>query len=317
MSAMQFSCPHCSGLFQVDATFGGQQISCPHCRGVVALPPLGGPPAATAPSVPQPYGGQPLPTVGPAAPTQIPGNVFGSGPPQEQQLPPPNQPVPAPTVPQQSVQPRAAERPLRPMPVQPAPHQPRAQQPQGSGNQERPLSRPAQPKPVGPLPTGPRTATGQAKPIGSAGQHRSASPTPMRPVPVPASTPKPMPSRPGNIDARQSPGTGARTTGQQAAPREIPSSTSRQPIVSPPGGATGQGAAAKPISVSTSGDGLFNLREPVKTVGVGDDAVELKSHSPEEKARRRLKKNLILWGFGLVVIGIALVALLLAGPLRM
>jgi hypothetical protein len=69
--------------------------------------------------------------------------------------------------------------------------------------------------------------------------------------------------------------------------------------------------------VPTSNEGLFHFREPVKTVGFGDDAVELRSLTPEEKARKRLKKNLILWGFGLIVIGIALVVLLMAGPLRL
>jgi hypothetical protein len=73
---------------------------------------------------------------------------------------------------------------------------------------------------------------------------------------------------------------------------------------------------ARPISVSSGDAGLFNLREPVRTVGVGDDAIELKSLSPEEKARRRLKKNILLWGIGLVVIGITIAILLISGPIR-
>jgi hypothetical protein len=76
-------------------------------------------------------------------------------------------------------------------------------------------------------------------------------------------------------------------------------------------------AAPKPISIPVGGDpSAIQIRETVKTVGVGDDAVELNSLSPEERARRRLKKNLILWTFGLIVIGITLAILLLIGPIQ-
>jgi hypothetical protein len=74
-------------------------------------------------------------------------------------------------------------------------------------------------------------------------------------------------------------------------------------------------AAPKPI-VPVGDRGPFDLREPVKTVGAGDEAIELKALSPEEKARRRLKKNLVLWCLGLVIIGITLAVLLMAGPIR-
>jgi hypothetical protein len=51
-------------------------------------------------------------------------------------------------------------------------------------------------------------------------------------------------------------------------------------------------------------------------VGYGDDEVELKAHTPEERARRRLKKNLILWAFGFIIIGIVVAILLMAGPIQ-
>ena len=60
--------------------------------------------------------------------------------------------------------------------------------------------------------------------------------------------------------------------------------------------------------------GLVRLREPVKTVGYGDDAVELRTLTPEERARRRLRKNLILWTVGLVILGVTLAILLITGP---
>ncbi|MCH5376728.1 MAG: hypothetical protein JJ992_22410, partial [Planctomycetes bacterium] len=62
-------------------------------------------------------------------------------------------------------------------------------------------------------------------------------------------------------------------------------------------------------------DGRYvTVREPVKSVGRGDDAIELRSLSAEERTRRKFKKNLILWGFGLVIIGITLALLLFLGP---
>jgi len=61
---------------------------------------------------------------------------------------------------------------------------------------------------------------------------------------------------------------------------------------------------------------LVTLREPVKTVGEGDEEIELRSLTPEEKERKRLKKNVIVWGFGLVIIAITLYALLTIGPIN-
>jgi hypothetical protein len=67
--------------------------------------------------------------------------------------------------------------------------------------------------------------------------------------------------------------------------------------------------------VIPTGDGsVVTVREPVKTVGEGDDEVELRSRTPEERAKRRLRKNLVLWGFGLIVMAIVLIILLTTGP---
>jgi hypothetical protein len=66
--------------------------------------------------------------------------------------------------------------------------------------------------------------------------------------------------------------------------------------------------------VPTEDGGYVTLRDPVKTVGRGDDAIELRTLSPEERARRKLKRNLVLWGFGLLIISITLVLLLVMGP---
>ncbi len=217
MAAMQFSCPHCSGLFQVDTSFGGQQISCPHCRGVVTLPALG--PQTVAPTVhPQPTSVQPSP------PTPIPA----------------------------------------PLPV---------------GTPPTPV--PQQPRPVPPAP-----------------QH-GATPTHQRPVPRTVA--------PGSSDG---PGATASPNRPVTPVSQKASASTASAIQRTPSG------SATPISLPTADDPLsIKIREPVKTVGVGDVAVELKSLSSESRARWRLKKNLILWTFGLIVMGIALAILLLAGPI--
>jgi hypothetical protein len=67
--------------------------------------------------------------------------------------------------------------------------------------------------------------------------------------------------------------------------------------------------------IPTEDGGQVMVREPVKTAGEGDDEIELRTRTPEERAKRRLVKNLIVWGFGLVVIAIVLIALLATGPI--
>jgi hypothetical protein len=90
------------------------------------------------------------------------------------------------------------------------------------------------------------------------------------------------------------------------------------PASSQPGSgapARSSSSAQSSIVIPTEDGGFVRLRDPVKTVGEGYEAVELRSHSPEERASWKLKKNLIMWGFGLAVIGITLYVLLKMGPL--
>lgn len=57
MTLSQFNCPHCSGLFQVDASLSALQVACPHCRQPVALgsePVLAEPPVADPPAIEPP-----------------------------------------------------------------------------------------------------------------------------------------------------------------------------------------------------------------------------------------------------------------------
>jgi len=67
--------------------------------------------------------------------------------------------------------------------------------------------------------------------------------------------------------------------------------------------------------IPTEDGGFTTLRDPVKTVGDGDEEIELRALTPEEKARKKFKKNLILWGFGLAIMAITLYVLLTMGPI--
>jgi hypothetical protein len=78
----------------------------------------------------------------------------------------------------------------------------------------------------------------------------------------------------------------------------------------------GIGTGGNRIVLPTEDGGYVTLRDPVKTIGHGDEEIELRTLSPKEKARRKLKRNLILWGFGLLLIAITLALLLFVGPIR-
>lgn len=49
MSAVQFHCPLCDGLFQVDDALAGIEVNCPHCQGLVTVPDFAGPPPLPPP----------------------------------------------------------------------------------------------------------------------------------------------------------------------------------------------------------------------------------------------------------------------------
>lgn len=47
---------------------------------------------------------------------------------------------------------------------------------------------------------------------------------------------------------------------------------------------------------------VVSLHDPVKTVGDGDEQVELHQLTPEERAARRFRKNLIVWTVGILIL---------------
>jgi len=120
------------------------------------------------------------------------------------------------------------------------------------------------------------------------------------------SMPKPVARSASSANARP-------TASGAAAPGKAP-----VPVSSTPNATA---AARRPhgeggsLVIPTETGEFVTLREPIKTVSDGDEEIELRSRPPEERERRKQKKNLIIWGVGLVVIAITLYALLAMGPL--
>lgn len=91
-------------------------------------------------------------------------------------------------------------------------------------------------------------------------------------------------------------------------------------VALPPGAmfAAGPSRRAKDggVLLPTEDGTVVALRDPVKTIGVGDEERELRQLSAEEKARRRFRRNVVIWILGFVMIAITLGLLLSMGPVR-
>lgn len=286
MAAVQFNCPHCAGLFQVDDSMAGQQVGCPSCGSLLVLPTMN-------PSV---------------APSQPPRSTQENSPPQN----------PMPTVPQQSASNNS-----------PAAMYPPGMQPGATGNQTN--SGPVPQQPATPLyPPGHEQTARPASPDGMLppGVDGGATKPSNRPIPTSASkavsrpTSDPtVPAQPSAAESLLPPGAERATSGGTKIESMLPpgSQTPSSPVAAnvrpdTPVAATDEKQSG-PVVIPTADGDYVAVREPVKTVGYGDDEVELRQLTAEEKARRRLKKNLILWGFGLLVIGVTLAILLAIGPI--
>jgi hypothetical protein len=130
------------------------------------------------------------------------------------------------------------------------------------------------------------------------------------------SGPQSVPAGSAGVEARLPTG----STGAETSPAAARAS---QPIVAPgprtsfsAGAApTTQPSAARPIILPTQDAGLVTVREPIKRAGSSDEAFELRSLTPQQKERWRFKKNLILWLFGIIILGITIIVLLTVGPM--
>ncbi len=411
MGVTQFSCPHCSGLFQVDGSLGGQQVACPHCRGVVALPTMADSPRPTAPD-PDPASAMRSGASSPEVPlrplaaapgpgTQAPRSVVHEQsvasvpgfPPQtrgaafdERPLSAPQPARPQPTAAGGSLPAAAAggepltarigpapapPGPARPVPVNPVPVNPvpvSPEQPLGpsrppAATGSGPTSRAALPgttaspvvghvpRPGAPSSTTPMGATSSTAPMaaatsqvpGPAGQTvptvppSGTQPVPTVPQPLgPATAPgaRPMPSTGPRLPMTGPPTGGPLATAPGVAmggpidPQALlpPGAASSQPrplgsepqaSFSPLGAASAHaqppGGFPRPIVVPAHG--LASQRDPSPLIRTGGDDLETQKRMAAEKEQRKFKRNLILWTFGLLILGLTIVILQLLGPL--
>jgi len=56
------------------------------------------------------------------------------------------------------------------------------------------------------------------------------------------------------------------------------------------------------IALPTEDGSVMVVTESPKTVGSGEEAIEVRRLSPEEKARRRFRRNMILWSLCILVL---------------
>ncbi|MFM8890394.1 MAG: hypothetical protein ACKOTB_02015 [Planctomycetia bacterium] len=109
------------------------------------------------------------------------------------------------------------------------------------------------------------------------------------------SDPRPADSQPrGSADGAANRRSRRESPRRESTPAAPSSQTGSTPLAGSP-------AAPEAVADSAPG-GDYQFREPVRTVGVGDEAVELRRLSPEEKARRRSRRTFIIMLAGVSIL---------------
>lgn len=324
---MQYQCPHCAGLFQVDATMAGQQINCPSCGGLITVP------GTTAPMVEIAGGGitgggitggeitggaclpptQTLQQVGCAVcgnPMQVNLSLAGQqagcpacgalmtiprpaspdGPPSSTPTPPPAQTNTLP----QSACPAPAAPPAGPQPPQAAPSAADAP----PANVPNPNPNPA-----------PSADTGEGDRILD-NETVEAAWTPPRAKADKTGETSQRGSQDGNLAARSprasaSPSSTFDETGTDISHLMPPH---LDPVTGKPKHARVAGSSDKRVA-GTRPDVIESplaVTEPVKTVGVGEQERELQTLSRREKEGRRNLTSMIMFIVGFVILGATL-----------
>lgn len=240
MSAVQFHCPLCDGLFQVDDALSGIEVNCPHCQGLVMVPDFAGPPQPTSETLQLSC---PVCT----GPFQVTAEMSG----QQVTCPHCQQVV---AVPELDGFPTGYSPPPEPMlpPTAAAAVDVNAFYPPGY---QAPATRtePEHPREESLLP-----------PSAGGGTVRTASPSDLLP--------------PGAAD------TTAAVSERKPLPAAIPERSAKDPVLIP------------------TDKGYVGVHEPVKTIRRHGEEVELRKLTPEEKARRRVVRNTILFLFCVVTL---------------
>jgi len=313
MSAVQFHCPLCDGLFQVDDSLAGIEVNCPHCQGLVTVPDF-----AAAPPMPPAVETLELNCPICAGPFQVTPDMSG----QEVACPHCHQTVAVPDL--------GFHAPLPPSFAPPPPPPPSGPMlPPGidAASMYPPGFAPSPSVPPPQIPVGKATTTDWPPArTGDAWPPQRENERPLQPSsrPIPATKPQ----RP-SVDPMLPPGVSTpRPTPSSAPDPMLPPSTgapARTPESSdllPPGasGAASSERVPLPAAIPTRSKdtvlipterGLVGVHEPVKTIQHRGQEVELRKLTPEEKSRRRIVRNAILFTFCVIAL-IVVAALFMA-----
>ena len=275
MNSISFACPSCSGVFQVNPQQNSSQVYCPHCEKVIDLP------------------------------TQFTGNETPQG--------TPTSIIPGSTSKSKTKKRHASKKP---------------QVPETNGTKdlfppgyvaESSTTASADPKPApATLPSEPST------PITSTSSTSTRNPPTSKPAPNLSGPPDAELPRPTDSQAIQStsatesllpPGVNNSSTASATSPVSSLPSTDH---LLPPAVSAGEPkddlfSGIDPGNNATM-DGLSEehqtpqiaLLEPVTTVEKRGQEIELKKRTPEEKMRWKLRKNLVLWISGILILLITL-----------
>jgi hypothetical protein len=309
-AALQLSCPICAGVFEVTPDMAGLHLACPHCQSAVTIPALWGNMVPPAPSA------EPVPYVPPISPRESAQQNRPEAPLQNF-YPPGMEPQgrreePASAGEEQPI--RAPVQQLYPPGFEPA----EAKRPAPSFEPPRERKPAAEERPA------PRSKSGEAQPPPSITRRAGGTIESLLPPGAAPSAEALLPPGPGGplgaaglLPPSVSPGQVESMLPPGAAPANAPVPVQQVPLPVPqPALPVGTKAAKKParttgekILIPTEEGGYVTVREPVKTVGVGEKEVELKVLTPAEKAKRRLIRSAIVGGFCLIVLFVTMVLL--------
>ena len=76
------------------------------------------------------------------------------------------------------------------------------------------------------------------------------------------------------------------------------------------------GTAARPLPLPAPPPSSGPPSPPSPPANAGRAAIDVRPPRSGTRARRRLLRNLLLWGFGLGIIGLVMAILLIVGPVR-
>ena len=222
---MQFCCPYCQGIFQIDEVLAGQQVSCPHCAHVVAT------------SVGQPP--NPPPPTAPLEPNS-------------------NLPVVPPVILSEVVAPPVA--------------------PDSMSHSDALVESPPPIQPV----------------ADDGDEPTKASDSMVTDTPIPRLK-KHNPLKKATTSKRKAKNEIEGATDPLLATRTEHRKEDRK---------SDSTVAPEIMTISAEGGHSFTLQNTAKSVHFGDEKVELSSLTPEEKERRRFRRNLVMWcvGAGILVI---------------